>query len=307
MAASPSPAIRRRADAARARDNAAVLTEALPYIRRFRGKTLVIKYGGAAMADAELKDGFARDVALMKHVGMNPVVVHGGGPRINALLQRLGKTASFVNGLRVTDADTMEVVEMVLGGLVNKEIVSAINLHGAPAVGLCGKDAGLIRARKITRGPADAGDLGHVGEVEAVHPDILHALSRQGFIPVIAPMAADATGVAYNINADVVAGKIAEALGAEKLIMLTDTPGLLDADAQLISRPGIAEVNELIDNGAISGGMLPKLQAALEALDQGVHAVHIVDGRVQHAVLLEVLTDEGVGTLITRTPANATG
>lgn len=284
---------------------ARVLAEALPYIRRFSGKTIVIKYGGNAMSDDQLKSGFARDVALMKLVGMNPVVVHGGGPQIGELLQRIGKESRFVEGMRVTDRETMDVVEMVLGGLVNGEIVNMINRHGGCAVGLSGKDGELIRARKMvfTRDSPELKapeiiDIGHVGEVASIDTAVIDLLIRGNFIPVIAPMGVDEEGQSYNINADLVAGKLAQVLSAEKLIMLTNTTGVLDRDGQVLRGIGQKEVTRLIADGAISGGMLPKVRAALDAVNSGVNSVHIIDGRVAHAVLLEVLTDHGVGTLI---------
>lgn len=289
--------------------SARVLTEALPYIKRFKGKTIVIKYGGHAMVDEALKSSFARDVVLMKLVGMNPVVVHGGGPQIGALLKRLGKKSEFFEGMRVTDSDTMDIVEMVLGGLVNKGIVSRINGQGGAAVGLCGKDGGLIRARKMVleSGPAASGaaeiDLGHVGEVEGMDTAVIDTLIRQDFIPVIAPVGVDAAGQSRNINADLVAGKLAEVMAAEKLIMLTNTPGLLDKDQAVIGALSLPEVNALIKAGVIHGGMLPKIRAALSAVEAGVASAHIIDGRAPHALLLEVFTDVGVGTLIKRQPA----
>jgi len=285
---------------------ARVLAEALPYIKRFAGKTIVIKYGGNAMVDEVLKDGFARDVVLMKHVGMNPVVVHGGGPQIGVLLERLGKETRFVQGMRVTDAETMDVVEMVLGGLVNKEIVNFINRHGGVgAVGLTGKDGDLIRARKLTvtqdspelEAP-EIIDLGHVGEVESIDTGVVDMLIHGNFIPVIAPIGVGADGRSYNINADMVAGRLAETMNAEKLMLLTNTPGLLDKQGELLTGLDARQVQALIADGTIHGGMLPKIRCALDAVSAGVRAAHIVDGRVEHAVLLEVFTDEGVGTLI---------
>ncbi|MCC6207734.1 MAG: acetylglutamate kinase [Gammaproteobacteria bacterium] len=286
---------------------ARVLTEALPYIRRFAGKTIVIKYGGNAMVDDALKSGFARDVVLMKLVGMNPVVVNGGGPQIGQLLARIGKQSEFINGMRVTDSETMDVVEMVLGGLVNKEIVALINRHGGTAVGLTGKDGSLIRARKMTftrQAPEmdvpEIIDIGHVGEVASINANVINMLVQSDFIPVIAPIGLGEDGLAYNINADLVAGKVAEVLKAEKLILLTNTRGVLDKDEQLVSRVNAQDVDRLVSEGAIYGGMLPKVRCALEAVQGGVHTAHIIDGRVEHAVLLEVFTDEGVGTLIRR-------
>ena len=321
--------------AERAQNIARVLIEALPYIRRFSGKTMVIKYGGNAMVEARLKDSFARDVVLMKLVGVNPVIVHGGGPQIGSLLTRLGKASEFVQGMRVTDSETMDVVEMVLGGLVNKEIVNLINRQGGSAVGLTGKDGDLIRARKlllrrdgshadgsVAASPvgstaklvldraldqelvaaelaaSEIVDLGHVGEVESIDASVVDMLVGGNFIPVIAPIGVGADGRSYNINADLVAGKMAEVLRAEKLILLTNTAGLLDTDGALIKEIDVGRVNALIQEGVIHGGMLPKIGCALEAVHAGVRAAHIIDGRVEHAVLLDLFTDEGVGTLI---------
>ncbi len=282
-----------------------VLSEALPYIKRFRGKTIVIKYGGNAMVDEELKNSFARDIVLMKLVGINPVVVHGGGPQIGSLLERLGKSSEFVQGMRVTDSETMDVVEMVLGGLVNKEIVNLINRHGGGAVGLTGKDGDLIHARQlklVKDAPELAApeiiDIGHVGEVESIDASVVDMLVNGGFVPVIAPIGIGKDGRSYNINADLVAGKVAEVLQAEKLILLTNTEGLLDKDGKLLTGLTAEKVDELIADGTIHGGMLPKIRCALEAVHGGVHTSHIIDGRVRHAVLLEIFTDEGVGTLI---------
>jgi acetylglutamate kinase len=284
---------------------ARVLTEALPYIRRFRGKTMVIKYGGNAMVDERLKRGFARDVVLMKLVGMNPVVVHGGGPQIGELLERIGKRSEFVEGLRVTDAETMDVVEMVLGGLVNKEIVHLVNRLGGRAVGLTGKDGDLIRARKLTitrRTPeVDAPeiiDIGHVGEVASFDTRIIDMLVGGDFIPIVAPIGVGEDGLSYNINADTVAGKLAQVLRAEKLVMLTNTAGVLDAEGRVLTGLTPDRVQRLIDAGVIHGGMLPKVRAVLEAVRGGCHSAHIIDGRVEHAVLLEIFTDQGVGTQI---------
>jgi acetylglutamate kinase len=294
-------------DASSAMNVAHVLSEALPYIRRFTRKTLVIKYGGHAMVDEALKSGFARDVVLMKLVGINPVIVHGGGPQIGDLLKRLGKESQFVQGMRVTDTETMDVVEMVLGGLVNKEIVDLINRHGGAAVGLTGKDGGLIRARKLalTRDAPEWNapeiiDLGFVGEVVSIHPAVVDMLVTGHFIPVIAPIGVDENGHTYNINADLVAGKLAEVLRAEKLILLTNASGLLDRSGQLLSGLDTSRAAALVEDGTITGGMLPKIRCAVEALRAGVRSVHIVDGRVEHAVLLEIFTDEGIGTLIRR-------
>jgi acetylglutamate kinase len=288
-----------------AADRAQILIEALPYIQRFQGKTIVIKYGGNAMVDESLKQSFARDVVLMKLVGMNPVIVHGGGPQIGKLLERMGKKSEFVQGMRVTDRETMDVVEMVLGGLVNKEIVSLINKHGGKAVGLTGKDGGLIRARKLVMKsvpaeglPSEIIDIGHVGEVESIDPEVVALLDTQNFIPVIAPIGVGPDGEAYNINADVVAGKLAITLRAEKLMLLTNTTGVLDKEGKLLTGLTIGKVNALIADGTIHGGMLPKVNYALDAVNSGVKSAHIIDGRVEHAVLLEVFTDQGVGTLI---------
>ena len=289
-----------------ARNVAHVLTEALPYIRRFSGKTVVIKYGGNAMVDETLKSGFARDVVLMKLVGINPVVVHGGGPQIGRLLDKIGKQSEFIDGMRVTDSETMDVVEMVLGGLVNKEIVNLITRHGGRAVGLTGKDGDLIRARKLTlrRNSPELDDapeiidIGHVGEVESIDASVVNMLVSGDFIPVIAPIGVGAEGRSYNINADLVAGHMAEVLGAEKLFLLTNTAGLLDKGGNLMTGLSAAAVDKLIADGTIHGGMLPKIRCALSAVKSGVNAAHIIDGRVEHAVLVELFTDEGVGTLI---------
>lgn len=290
-----------------AQEIAHVLTEALPYIQRFTGKTVVVKYGGNAMIDETLKNSFARDIVLLKLVGINPVVVHGGGPQIGSLLKRLGKTSEFVQGMRVTDAETMDVVEMVLGGLVNKEIVNLINRHGGRAVGLTGKDGDLIRARKIflTQNSPEAQapeliDLGHVGEVQSIDASVVDMLVHGDFIPVIAPIGVGEDGCSYNINADLVAGKMAEVLKAEKLIVLTDTAGILDKAGELLTGLSLAELDALIQDGTISGGMIPKTRCVMDALKGGVNSVHIIDGRVAHAVLLELLTDRGIGTLLLR-------
>jgi acetylglutamate kinase len=290
-----------------AQNVAHVLTSALPYIQRFSGKTLVIKYGGNAMVDDTLKNSFAMDVVLLKLVGVNPVVVHGGGPQIGNLLERLGKDTQFIEGMRVTDSETMDVVEMVLGGLVNKDIVSLINRAGGSAVGLTGKDGDLIHAKKMVisrRGPEldvpEIIDIGHVGEVESIDASVVNMLVQGDFIPVIAPIGIGQDGHSYNINADLVAGKVAEVLQAEKLILLTNTPGLLDKDGGLLTGLSAERVDELIEDGTIHGGMLPKITTALEAVKAGVSSSHIIDGRVPHAVLLELFTDEGVGTLIRR-------
>ena len=281
---------------------AQILAEALPYIQRFFDKTIVIKYGGNAMTDPDLQDRFARDVVLLKLVGMNPVVVHGGGPQINDLLDRLGKKGTFVQGMRVTDDETMDVVEMVLGGLVNKEIVNLINQHGGKAVGLTGQDGNFIHARKLLVAnqelPGEFIDIGQVGDIISIDPSLIAFLDTGDFIPVIAPIGVGANGETYNINADVVAGKLAEILHAEKLILLTNTPGVLDKQGNLLTGLTPVQVDAMVADGTLSGGMLPKISAALDAARSGVKSVHIIDGRVEHALLLEVLTDEGVGTLI---------
>ena len=284
---------------------ARVLAEALPYIQRFTGKTVVIKYGGNAMVDETLKSGFARDVVLMKLVGINPVVVHGGGPQIGQLLAKIGKQTEFVEGMRVTDSETMDVVEMVLGGLVNKHIVNLINRHGGRAVGLTGKDGDLIRAKKLTltrNAPElkvpEIIDIGHVGQVASIDPGVVDMLVRGNFIPVVAPIGVGEDGSSYNINADLVAGKMAEVLRAEKLMLLTNAAGVLDKNDKILSGLTAHEVDALIADGTIYGGMLPKIRCALDAVQAGIKAAHIVDGRVEHAVLLELFTDEGVGTLI---------
>ncbi len=284
-----------------------VLIEALPYIQRFQGKTVVVKFGGNAMVDEALKHSFARDIVLMKLVGLNPIVVHGGGPQIGQLLTKLGKTTGFIDGMRITDSETMDVVEMVLGGLVNKEIVNLINRHGGKAVGLTGKDGDFIRAKKIhlkkSAPEAHASeiiDLGHVGEVSSIDPAVVEMLGRSDFIPVIAPIGVGDDGRSYNINADLVAGKIAEVLKAEKLILLTNTAGILDKQGNLLTGLSIKDIDDLIEDGTISGGMIPKTRCATDALKGGVNSVHIIDGRVEHAVLLELFTNQGVGTLLLR-------
>jgi len=289
-----------------AQNIAHVLTEALPYIRRFHGKTVVIKYGGNAMVDEELKSGFARDIVLMKLVGINPVVVHGGGPQIGRLLERLGKESKFIDGMRVTDSETMDVVEMVLGGLVNKEIVNLITRHGGRAVGLTGKDGDLIRARKLTlkRDSPELNvpeiiDIGHVGEVESIDASVVDMLIHGDFIPVVAPIGVGSDGHSYNINADLVAGHMAEVLKAEKLILLTNTTGLLDKEGGLLTGLRARDVKGLVADGTVHGGMLPKISCVLSALNSGVNVAHIIDGRIPHAVLVELFTDEGIGTLIT--------
>ncbi len=286
---------------------ARVLSEALPYIQRFSGKTLIVKYGGNAMTDGVLQSGFARDMALMKQVGMNPVIVHGGGPQIGNVLKQIGKESRFVDGMRITDTETMDVVEMVLGGLVNKQIVSLVNRHGGRAVGLTGKDGKLIYARKmnVTRRTPELDapeivDLGQVGEVASIDTSVVDMLISGDFIPVIAPIGVDKQGQSLNINADLVAGKLAQVLQAEKLILLTNTPGLLDRTGSVLTGLDAAQVESLIADGTVHGGMLPKVRCALEAVNAGVNTAHIIDGRVEHAVLLEILTAEGVGTLISR-------
>jgi acetylglutamate kinase len=284
-----------------------VLMEALPYIQRFNNKTIVIKYGGHAMVDAQLKHEFARDVVLLKYIGLNPVIVHGGGPQIGQVLKSMGKESRFVQGMRVTDQETMDVAEMVLGGKVNKEIVANINLHDGKAVGLSGKDGRLIQARKLeltainpdTLTP-EIVDVGLVGEVENIDTRIITTLEDNGFIPVIAPIGAGLAGETYNINADLVAGKIAGALRAEKLILLTDVEGVKDKQGKLISTIDTRRVPDLINDGTITGGMIPKLNCCIDAIEEGVHTAHIVDGRVKHACLLEIFTDRGIGTAVGR-------
>ena len=285
------------------RDKAQILAQALPYIRQFHGKTMVIKYGGNAMTDPALQADFAEDVVLLKLVGLNPVVVHGGGPQIENLLARVGKKGEFIQGMRVTDAETMEVVEMVLGGQVNKEIVNLINKHGGKAVGLTGKDAGFIRARKLLmqKHGAPQGDLidvGQVGEITGIDPSLISFLDQGDFIPVIAPIGVGEEGETYNINADVVAGKLAEILKAEKLVLLTNTPGVLDKAGNLLTGLTPRQIDDLVADGTLSGGMLPKIGSALDAARNGVKSVHVIDGRVEHCLLLEILTDHGVGTMI---------
>jgi len=274
---------------------AKILVEALPYIRAFSGKTIVIKYGGAAMLEEGLKRQFAEDVVLMKYVGMNPIVVHGGGPQISVMMKKMGKEPKFIRGVRVTDRETMDIVEMVLAGAVNKEIVTLINQMGGKGVGLTGKDGGLILAKKL-RGSRDK--MGHVGEVKAVDAKILRALEGDRFIPVISPVGADETGKSYNINADLVAGSLAAALSAEKFLILTDVPGILNDKKKLFLTLSKKEAQRLIKKGVIGSGMLPKVAAALSAIEKGVHKAHIIDGRVPHALLLEIFTDKGVGTEI---------
>jgi len=285
---------------------AEVLMEALPYIQRFYGKTFVIKYGGSAMADEELKASFAQDMVLLKYVGINPVVVHGGGPQINEVLQKMGTPTQFVRGMRVTDQETMDIVEMVLAGKINKEIVSLINRHGGMAVGLSGKDGGLIQARKMSVTVASNGeppeiiDIGMVGEIVGINPMVINTLDENKFIPVIAPVGAGEHGETYNINADLVAGQLAEALGAEKLILLTDVDGVKDKKGELLSTLKVNQARKLIQEGVVAEGMIPKVECCIEALKGGVGKTHIIDGRVKHAVLLEIFTKEGVGTEVVR-------
>ena len=284
---------------------ASVLSEALPYLQRLNNKTIVIKFGGNAMIDEKLKNSFARDIVLLKQIGVNPVVVHGGGPQIGKLLEKIGKKSEFINGMRVTDSETMDIVEMVLGGQVNKSIVNLINHNGGQAIGLTGKDGSMIRAKKMemTRAASEHQateiiDLGHVGEISTINPSIVHTLDQGNFIPVIAPIGVGEDSVSYNINADLVAGKMAGVLGAEKLLLLTDTAGVLDQQENVLTGLDSKKVNKLIADGTITGGMLPKVNCALDSVNSGVKTAHIIDGRVEHAVLLELLTDEGVGTLI---------
>ncbi len=283
-------------------EKARILAEALPYIRRFHGKTIVVKFGGNAMVDTALQEDFARDVVLLKLVGMNPVVVHGGGPQIEKMLNELNIKSEFVQGMRVTDAATMDVVEMVLGGAVNKDIVTLINRAGGKAVGLTGQDGAFIRAKKLLMPakdrPNEFVDIGQVGEIESIDPAVITALETGGFIPVVAPIGIGANGESFNINADLVAGKLAEVLHAEKLVLLTNTPGVLDEKGTLLTGVTPRQIDEMVASGVLSGGMLPKISSALEAARSGVKSVHIIDGRVPHALLLEVLTDQGVGTLI---------
>lgn len=285
---------------------ATVLIEALPYIQKYQGKTMVIKYGGNAMVDDKLKHSFAKDIVLMKLVGINPVVVHGGGPQIGKLLEKLGKTTEFIDGMRVTDSETMDVVEMVLGGLVNKEIVTLINRHGGRAVGLTGKDGDFIRAKPIKINKKIANevkapeiiDLGHVGEVSSIDPAVVDMLGHSNFIPVIAPIGVGEDGHSYNINADLVAGKVAEVLNVEKLILLTNTAGILDQQGELLTGLSIEQIDRLIETGIINAGMIPKVNCAMDALKSGVPKVHIIDGRLEHVLLLELFTNKGVGTLL---------
>jgi acetylglutamate kinase len=293
-----------------AKNIAKVLTESLPYIQKFVGRTVVVKYGGNAMVDESLKQSFARDIVLMKLVGINPIVVHGGGPQIGNLLQRLNIESNFIDGLRVTDSQTMDVVEMVLGGLVNKEIVSLLNRNQGKAVGISGKDGNLIKARKLkirqkgSKKDADEIDIGQVGEVVSINTEILEVMRNSNFIPVIAPIGTDDEGASYNINADSVAGEIASVLGAEKLILLTNVAGVQDKKGNVLTGLSIKQVDKLIADKTLQGGMLPKVECALKAVKGGVNSAHIIDGRVEHAVLLEIFTDAGVGTLITKSGLN---
>ena len=283
-------------------DKARILIEALPYLSRFRDRTMVIKYGGHAMEDPALRESFAEDVILLELCGVNPVVVHGGGPQIDEMLKRVGKKGEFIQGMRVTDPETMSVVEMFLGGQVNKEIVALINQHGGKAVGLTGKDGSFIRARKLLMpdkdNPANSIDIGQVGDITAIDPSLISFLDSGDFIPVIAPIGVGSEGESYNINADVVAGKLAEILKAEKLVLLTNTPGVLDKNGKLLTGLTPKQIDDLVADGTLSGGMLPKIGSALDAARSGVKNVHIIDGRVEHALLLEILTDHGVGTMI---------
>ena len=280
-------------------DKAKILSEALPYIKQFVDKTIVIKFGGNAMVDEQLKSSFAKDVVLLKLVGMNPVVVHGGGPQINEHLEKIGKKGEFINGIRVTDEETMDVVEMILGGQINKEIVHQINIHGGKAVGLTGQDGNFIHASKLeTISKGKKIDLGYVGKIDSIDPSLIQFLDTGDFIPVIAPIGIGLDGKTYNINADVVAGKLAQVLNAEKLILMTNTQGVLDKESKLITGIKPSDIEKLILNGTLSGGMLPKIESAMDAAKGGVTSVHIIDGRVEHALLLEILTNQGVGTLI---------
>jgi acetylglutamate kinase len=287
-------------------DKANTLMEALPYIRRFSGKTFVIKYGGHAMSDERLKESFALDVIMLRSLGINTVIVHGGGPQINATLKRYGIVSEFVRGMRVTDYDTMTVVEMVLVGQVNKEVVGYLNQHGGRAVGLCGKDGTLLLSRKLLQevtgedGTVEQIDIGYVGDVVKVNTDLIRVLKQGGYLPVIAPVGVGLEGESYNINADVVAGRVAAALNAEKLILLTDTPGVLDKDKALIQKISVAQMHRLIEDESITGGMIPKVVCCAEALNDGVKKAHIIDGRMEHSVLLEIFTDVGIGTEITK-------
>lgn len=287
-------------------EKANTLMEALPYIRRFAGKTFVIKYGGHAMSDERLKESFALDVIMLKSLGINAVIVHGGGPQINETLKRYGIVSEFVRGMRVTDSDTMAVVEMVLVGQVNKEVVGYLNQHGGKAVGLCGKDGNLLLSKKLLQevtndnGAVEQVDIGYVGDVVKVNTDLIKTLEQGGYLPVIAPVGVGLNGESYNINADVVAGRVAAALNAEKLILLTDTPGVLDKDKKLIQKIKVAQIHGLIEDESITGGMIPKVVCCAEALRDGVRKSHIIDGRMEHSVLLEIFTDVGIGTEITK-------
>ncbi|MCB1648918.1 MAG: acetylglutamate kinase [Pseudomonadales bacterium] len=288
-------------DFAAAKNIANVLTEALPYIQKFIGCTIVVKYGGNAMTDEVLKNSFARDIVLMKLVGMNPVVVHGGGPQIGSLLTKLDIQSEFIDGIRVTDSKTMDVVEMVLGGLVNKEIVALLNKNQGKAIGITGKDGNLIQAKKLLKKSlvdSKMLDMGQVGSIEKINREVLDTLKNSNFIPVIAPIGTDRTGATYNINADTVAGEIAKVLGAEKLMLLTNIAGVMDKEGKVVTGLSTAQVDEMIADGTIHGGMLPKIECALDAVNSGVRSAHIIDGRVEHAVLLEIFTNTGVGTLI---------
>ena len=296
---------------AAAKNIAKVLTEALPYIQKFTGQTIVVKYGGNAMVDEKLKNSFARDIVLMKLVGMNPIIVHGGGPQIGSLLEKLKIPSNFVDGMRVTDSQTMDVVEMVLGGLVNKEIVSLLNKNQGKAIGITGKDGDLIRAKKLTlKKSVDQGenhediDIGQVGTVERINIEVIEVIKGSDFIPVIAPIGTDKHGATYNINADTVAGEIAQVMGAEKLVLLTNIAGVQDKDGTVLTGLNTKQVDELIANNTIHGGMLPKIRCAVNAVNNGVKSAHIIDGRVEHAVLLEIFTDQGVGTLISNSGKN---
>ena len=287
-------------------DKANTLMEALPYIQRFSGRTFVIKYGGHAMSDERLKESFALDVIMLKSLGINAVIVHGGGPQINETLKRYGIVSEFVRGMRVTDGETMSVVEMVLVGQVNKEVVGYLNQHGGKAVGLCGKDGSLLLSKKLLQevtgenGTIEQIDIGYVGDVVKVNTDLIKSLEQGGYLPVIAPVGVGLAGESYNINADVVAGRVAAALNAEKLILLTDTPGVLDKDKQLIQKISVAQMHRLIEDESITGGMIPKVVCCAEALNDGVKKAHIIDGRMEHSVLLEIFTDVGIGTEITK-------
>lgn len=287
-------------------EKANTLMEALPYIRRFAGKTFVIKYGGHAMSDERLKESFALDVIMLKSLGINTVIVHGGGPQINETLKRYGIVSEFVRGMRVTDSETMSVVEMVLVGQVNKEVVGYLNQHGGKAVGLCGKDGTLLLSKKLLQdvpgenGAVEQVDIGYVGDVVKVNTDLIQTIEKGGYLPVIAPVGVGPEGESYNINADVVAGRVAAALNAEKLILLTDTPGVLDKDKKLIPKIKVAQIHGLIENESITGGMIPKVVCCAEALRDGVRKSHIIDGRMEHSVLLEIFTDIGIGTEITK-------